>query len=506
MKLSIFTVQLLLISSTFNLPFCSEKPVKDPLARIQKKTVQQIKPCTDYIYLESIYATNTMLPTGTYNVLHIIDNDESTVWQTPAGSGSQEGIMLRFSKPVFIGGLSLKAENITSHTVYCDGTIYSDKKDGTESTINTKLTSLFIKINDVTANTTVKNYSINSSDDDESTYDNTNSTQKYYNKDYSIRVSELQLYDKSGKRLNIAQPKAVTCSLFASSVLSPEHSYSPYLLVDGTTSFGWAEGAKGKGENEWVRFVFAKDISITKLKIWGGYQRSNSHFYNNARPEMITLSVKGINTVFTFTLKDSSTSTELILPDPLTGKSFELKILSSYPGKKYEDLAISEILFFEGNTPVYPVCSFEDNIVKYSRSIKSRCFQNTLDRLINIEQNRTYSDPESGFNSINSISLIIRSNKSFVFYEDNIDDNGVYDSSGTSTIAEGGWELISATDSVATIRIFGKHYVTGSKRVLYKGVTGFNRTNIFQDIVTITDTQIKGDRFIKDYRLLWGNE
>ena len=49
-----------------------------------------------------------------------------------------------------------------------------------------------------------------------------------------------------------------------------------------------------------------------------------------------------------YTLRDIRAGQKIELQSPAKGSAFELKIKSVYKGKRYKDLAISDIVFYDG--------------------------------------------------------------------------------------------------------------------------------------------------------------
>ncbi|MFP4013810.1 MAG: NADase-type glycan-binding domain-containing protein [Chitinispirillaceae bacterium] len=449
--------------------------------------------------LEGIYATNTALPISKNHVSHILDNDPKTYWRTPTGAGSGEGVMLRFAEPVFVGALKLESRtggglaSAKTVTVYCDGVVIKSKHDAAAIAINTRVSNLFIKVEDLRAAGTEVILKENSE------YGSRKVRQTVYPENASVNISELKLFGSKNKPIVIIPHQTVGCEISASSTLSPELGYSAYNLVDSKLDFGWSEGAKGSGKGEWVRFTFEQDVKIFALKIWNGYQRSSSHFVNNSRAREISFGVKG-DTAFQFTLEDTREPQLLQLPEPLSAKEFTLEVKGVYAGKRYADLVLSEILFYSGDSVIVPLGSYEAEKVAGTTGIENKQLQKVLDRKIDVS---TFSGDEAGFtNATSDVSLIIRSNNSFVYYENKMEDNEMVHEQQT-VIGEGGWELVAKSDSPAQIRIFGKLYATGSREHVYKGSKERQSTNIFQDFLTISDDFIAGKNYIEPIPLIW---
>jgi hypothetical protein len=140
-------------------------------------------------------------------------------------------------------------------------------------------------------------------------------------------------------------------SVFASSVLAPQGktTYSPANCADFQTT-AWVEGSPSSGEHESISFIFDKfdaDEPMTTITLYNGFQRSESLFKNNARIKTLRVSING------------TLAYDLHLKDTMKGQMFPievkpmddypitltLEILAVYPGDKYTDAAITEIIF-----------------------------------------------------------------------------------------------------------------------------------------------------------------
>jgi len=151
--------------------------------------------------------------------------------------------------------------------------------------------------------------------------------------------------------------------------------YPKTNLTDMNLETAWI-APKG-GINEWVEFTFKNQAGVSGFTIVNGYMKSESTYYENNRIKEIQLDIKEkkkekANT-FTFTFEDSEYQPLYFenLIDRLDWIDFfdhvsddaisiynntdsenyiekvRITILDIYPGTKYNDSCISEILFFE---------------------------------------------------------------------------------------------------------------------------------------------------------------
>jgi hypothetical protein len=477
---------------------CSTSTGDSATTETNDSLVAEIVTDVNIIVPEGIYATNTAAPTREFNIANVIDGNTSTHWKTPEGSGTDEGIMFSFSEPFEIGSIKVNTvmasgfAKVKAFSVYANGTFVTDRGTGNEALVlNKTVNSLFIRFGE--RDDKIKTSTYSDPENDESSY-----KQEYYSKEKCIGVSEIEFFDANGKKINVKSPILVDCKITASSVLKPVLAYSPDNLVDSKREFGWAEGVSGGGEFESVEFLFQSSVTITECKIWNGYQRSESHFENNNRAKLISLIDEKGNSQ-EFTLADSQEPQMIKCTNAIMGKKLTLKINSIYPGDKYNDMVISEIVFFSNGVPIKLFTEYEEKLLVETKKINNKQLDAILDRLIKTN----FNSGESENFSTNSNSLIIRSNNTFVCYSDRFSRDNDYFEQRKSTITEGGWEFIETKGNSARIRIFGKMYESTSGMQPYVGRKENESTKIFQDFLTITDTSIVGDSFIEKISLQW---
>lgn len=130
----------------------------------------------------------------------------------------------------------------------------------------------------------------------------------------------------------------------ASSYLSEENiKHVPDRIMDGDTTTAWVEGVDGNnGEGESITFTFGDLYTVSGIKIWNGYQKSEDLYYKNARPAELELEFSDGSTE-RISLQDiASGFQEFALARHVTSY-VKVKIISTYAGSKYEDTVISEI-------------------------------------------------------------------------------------------------------------------------------------------------------------------
>ncbi len=160
----------------------------------------------------------------------------------------------------------------------------------------------------------------------------------------AVCVKEYNIFDGEGKKVALQSPRIEKIDVKASSTLSPTSSYDVMNMFDSRYEYAWSSDGKGKGVT--LKFTFPDDRKIEKIRIWNGYQRSGVHCWSNARLKKMKISGKDYETVVD--LKDDMGSQEILLTEPFNGRALTMEVLDVYPGKKYKDLAISELRFFDG--------------------------------------------------------------------------------------------------------------------------------------------------------------
>ncbi|MBU0596861.1 discoidin domain-containing protein, partial [Patescibacteria group bacterium] len=132
----------------------------------------------------------------------------------------------------------------------------------------------------------------------------------------------------------------------ASSYLPQEgiYSYTPDLAFDETITTSWVEGDSGNGKDEWIKFNFDKKQEVNGIGIVPGYGSSEDGYFENNRVKQLRVEFSNDPAEF-FTLSDEYRSHDLYF-DPVKTDYVRVVIVDIYPGNKYNDAAISEIVFY----------------------------------------------------------------------------------------------------------------------------------------------------------------
>ncbi|HPA62388.1 MAG TPA: hypothetical protein PLM72_01800 [Spirochaetota bacterium] len=155
---------------------------------------------------------------------------------------------------------------------------------------------------------------------------------------------------------------------------SLQGNYKPENLIDAGYSTAWAEGVSGQGINESINIKFKDSSNIKIISILNGYQKTAETYFNNSRIKKVKLemliSSNGVSKteIREIELKDHirddftpvfqyeydqnirNPRQSLITAEDFdyeySIKSVKITILEVYPGTKYEDTCISEIIAF----------------------------------------------------------------------------------------------------------------------------------------------------------------
>lgn len=140
----------------------------------------------------------------------------------------------------------------------------------------------------------------------------------------------------------------------ASSYLKTQgnNSYKPSNIYDNDYRTAWVEGVKGYGIGEWIEYTFSVEESpetkITTIFVSNGYVKSNTAWKNNSRVKKLKVYYEG-NPIAILNLEDSRSEQTFNLPNEIgtSEKNWKLRfeILDVYKGDKYDDTAISAIIF-----------------------------------------------------------------------------------------------------------------------------------------------------------------
>lgn len=175
------------------------------------------------------------------------------------------------------------------------------------------------------------------------------------------KIVDVRLLDAAERRIDVVIPRLVrTNNLKASAVLSPVSAYQPAFLFDSRRSMAWVtDGTKRGGvpyaapgdepPGPLVSFTFAPEsgeppLTIKGLRIWDGYQRSKDHWETNSRPTELLVRAGGLTQLVKL---DPEAREQVVGIAPVAVTEMQIVVSAVKPGSKYQDVAISELMFID---------------------------------------------------------------------------------------------------------------------------------------------------------------
>ena len=169
---------------------------------------------------------------------------------------------------------------------------------------------------------------------------------------YEEDTEDDTLENKKGENLQVEKNSPQismqnVVNVSATSMLSENGmSHSADRLIDGDLSTAWVEGIGGTGLGESFSLNFDGTYMVQGITIWSGYQKSEYAYYNNARPEEISVEFSD-GEKESYTLEDCyGKSQEITFSEAKESSLIKVTIESVYEGSKYEDTCISEIQIY----------------------------------------------------------------------------------------------------------------------------------------------------------------
>jgi len=135
---------------------------------------------------------------------------------------------------------------------------------------------------------------------------------------------------------------AEASSVLKGALSKDKNEFSPDKAIDGKWETAWAEGVKGPGVREWIRLVLARPETINRIAIIPGWAKNRVRWVNNPRVKRATISFStGYAAPAQFEDHMAFQFVETHYDKPVTW--VQITVDEVYPGKKFEDLCISEI-------------------------------------------------------------------------------------------------------------------------------------------------------------------
>ncbi len=426
------------------------------------------------VVLTTVYATSTA---NGSDVLNLFDQNPRTMWQAHPSAGPGEGILIRFAVPTTLTGLeaigtdgAFDPEGGLMDLIFDGKTIYQNvigpKLDLTGAT-DGPVHELYIRITHTNLEKPLK-------PEVGPWFQPANLP--------PIGFKSLRLFGDKGQELQLVAPKAQNGTVKASSSLAPAYVYGPERLFDANPVMAWVEGnPKNAGIAETLDITFDQSVRITALQCWNGYQRTPESFEDNARIKAFEFGLEGAP-ASTYTLKDERDVQSVALAAPLTGNHFQLRIKQVYPGKKYTDLALSELVFYDGDRPFVLRPSSTP-----ASDLEMRAAKTPLKAILNRGCRATSGSLKQDFNQI----FTLRGDGTFDFQI----IATTIDESETIQEASGHWELIEASPNFAKVKITGSLQSTVNWMDQPKPEKTTVRT--FSELLSIDQNSLRGQKIVQ---------
>ncbi len=129
-----------------------------------------------------------------------------------------------------------------------------------------------------------------------------------------------------------------------------DENYHPNYAVDGNPATAWTEGVEGLGEGQALTIPLSKVSGAhrVELRIWNGYQKTSKLLAANASPREVKIdlmlngqTVKTMNA--TLVPKMGEQIVDVQVPERRSFDAVRITVVSSTPGKTYQDLCISDV-------------------------------------------------------------------------------------------------------------------------------------------------------------------
>lgn len=130
-----------------------------------------------------------------------------------------------------------------------------------------------------------------------------------------------------------------------SSVLPSQfgNSYGPENLFKGGRDVAWVEGRRGHGVGEWITVEFDELRVVRAIELHTGYQKNTDIFAKNGRVRQLRMMFSNGETIM-LTPPDRPGAEPYKLERPVSAYWIKFTIEGVYPGKLYEDTAVSKLL------------------------------------------------------------------------------------------------------------------------------------------------------------------
>lgn len=142
-----------------------------------------------------------------------------------------------------------------------------------------------------------------------------------------------------------SKPKYNFIDASASSVVSQAgYDNSAMVAVDGLLETSWQEGVSGNGEGQYLEIYLDNEHPVKYLVLYLGNWRSYDWFYDNNRPQSLTIQIGDYTTTQEFA--DGQIIHCIELSQPIQASRVRLTINSVYGGRDWQDTCIAEVMAY----------------------------------------------------------------------------------------------------------------------------------------------------------------
>lgn len=174
----------------------------------------------------------------------------------------------------------------------------------------------------------------------------TNNSQLVLGKKYLFGVEEDSTEQEVPQTLTSEELMKRVSGISASSSLSENgKTHEPHYIFDGDLETGWVEGVSGQGIGEGLTITLNQESLVNGFVISAGYHKSDSLYEKNSRPKQIKVLFSD-GTEESFVLNDIKEAQQIAFGTPRKVTNISIVIEEVYPGSKYEDAVISELVLY----------------------------------------------------------------------------------------------------------------------------------------------------------------
>lgn len=177
-----------------------------------------------------------------------------------------------------------------------------------------------------------------------------------------------------------------------------QENYLPLYVGDDDPHTAW--NLKTEGIGEWIRMHVTpmQEATHVRMKIRNGFQKSQKLFAANSRAQTLTVVLLPSKKTVDVTLSDTFGWQEIAVDQPAGPlDAVELRIKAVYPGKKYDDLCLSDVQLYvtatSSDNPAYEKQHFEKIVTwKKERAAAASLFKTELGKMLPIAAQYQVSD------------------------------------------------------------------------------------------------------------------